>query len=231
MPSSRADVPSADIHVDVVLPCLNEERAIPDLLSSFPAGYRAIVVDNGSTDGSARVAAELGALIVSEPRRGFGSAAHAGLCAATAGIVAFCDADGSFDPAELPRVVGPIADGSADLMLGRRRPVAASAWPLHARLANVVLARRLRAITGADIHDLGPMRAARRTALVGLDLRDRRSGYPLEMVLKAAALGWRIGETDVAYRPRVGVSKVTGTVRGTLTAIGDMSRHLRAAAR
>lgn len=214
-----------------MFPCLNEERALPALLSSLPPGYRAIVVDNGSTDASARVAAALGATVVSEPRRGFGSAAHAGLLAASAPIVSFCDADGSFDPAELTRVVDPIIGGSADLVLGRRRPVASSAWPPHARLANTVLARRLRSLTGVVLHDLGPMRAAARTALLQLDLRDRRSGYPLEMVLKAAEHGWRIREVDVSYWPRVGTSKVTGTVRGTVTAVADMSRLLRAGAR
>lgn len=217
--------------VDVVFPCLNEEAALPGLLSSLPTGYRAIVVDNASTDDSALVAEKLGALVVSEDRRGFGAAAHAGLLAATAPIVAFCDADGSFDSAELTRVVDPVIAGSADLVLGRRRPIASSAWPLHARLANVVLAGRLRSLTGAVIHDLGPMRAARRAGLLQLDLVDRRSGYPLEIVLKAAALGWTISEVDVTYRPRVGVSKVTGTVNGTVTAIADMSRLLRAAAR
>lgn len=214
-----------------MLPCLNEQAALPGLLEALPRGYRAIVVDNGSTDASARVAREYGALVVDEPRRGFGSAVHAGLCAASAPIVAFCDADGSFDLAELPRVVEPVADGSADLMLGRRTPIRASAWPPHARLANRLLARRLRGLTGADLHDLGPMRAAKRQALLGLDLRDRRSGYPLEMVLKAAGRNWRIGEVSVSYRPRIGASKVTGTVKGTVTAVADMSRQLRAANR
>lgn len=214
-----------------MLPCLNEQAALPGLLEALPRGYRAIVVDNGSTDASARVAREYGALVVDEPRRGFGSAVHAGLCAASAPIVAFCDADGSFDLAELPRVVEPVADGSADLMLGRRTPIRASAWPVHARLANRLLARRLRGLTGADLHDLGPMRAAKRQALLGLDLRDRRNGYPLEMVLKAAGRNWRIGEVSVSYRPRIGASKVTGTVKGTVTAVADMSRQLRAANR
>jgi glycosyltransferase involved in cell wall biosynthesis len=214
-----------------VLPCLNEQAALPGLLASLPDGYRAIVVDNGSTDASARIARELGAFVVDEPRRGFGFAAHAGLRAANAPIVAFCDADGSFDLAELPRVVEPVADGSADLMLGRRVPVRASAWPVHARLANRLLARRLRGLTGADLHDLGPMRAANRRALLELDLRDRRSGYPLEMVLRAAAENWRIGEVSVSYRPRIGTSKVTGTVKGTVTAVADMSRQLRVASR
>lgn len=214
--------------VDVVLPCLDEAAALPRVLAGFPPGYHAIVVDNGSSDGSARIARELGATVIEEAQRGFGAAAHAGLMAATSSIVAFCDADGSFDTADLPVVVDPILAGAADLVLGRRRVTSVSAWPVHARLANAALSARLRSLTGADIHDLGPMRAARRQDLIALGLLDRRSGYPLEMLLRAASLGWRIAETDVAYHPRIGRSKVTGTVRGTMTAVGDMSRLLRA---
>jgi glycosyltransferase involved in cell wall biosynthesis len=212
--------------VDVVFPCLNEEQALPGILSRLPQGYRAIVVDNGSTDDSAAVARAHGALVVSEPRRGFGSAAHAGLLAASAPLVAFCDADGSMDPADLPRVVDPVAAGEADLVLGRRRPTTRGAWQLHARIANRGLAVLMRRATGLRLHDLGPMRAARREAMLDLGLLDRRSGYPLETVLRGHAAGWRIVEVDVPYSPRVGRSKVTGTVRGTLTAIGDMSRLL-----
>ena len=214
------------ILVDVVFPCLNEEQALPWVLSRLPEGYRAIVVDNGSTDDSARVAAEHGALVITEPRRGFGSAAHAGLLAATAPIVAFCDADASMDPADLPLVVDPVVRGEADLVLGRRRPTARGAWPVHARIANRALALLMRRATGVRLHDLGPMRAARREALLGLDLHDRRSGYPLEIVLRGHAAGWGIREVDTPYAPRVGRSKVTGTVRGTITAIKDMSRLL-----
>ncbi|MBC7443199.1 MAG: glycosyltransferase family 2 protein [Ramlibacter sp.] len=215
------------IHTDLVLPCLNEAGALPWVLSRLPEGYRAIVVDNGSTDGSAEIAAAAGALVVRETRRGFGAAAHTGLLAATAPIVAFCDADASMDPAELPRLVDPVRAGTADLVLGRRRPVSKQSWPLHARLANSSLSWRLRRITGVNIHDLGPMRAARRESVLDLDLRDRRSGYPLEMFLRAAKANWRILEVDTTYSPRVGRSKVTGTVRGTLTAINDMSALLR----
>ena len=219
------------IQVDLVLPCLNEAGALPWVLSRLPEGYRAIVVDNGSTDGSAAIAAAAGALVVHEARRGFGAAAHAGLMAATAPIVAFCDADASMDPAELPLLVDPVRAGTADLMLGRRRPAAAASWPLHARIANSSLTWRLRRITGVNIHDLGPMRAARRQSVLNLNLQDRRSGYPLEMVLKAAEAKWLIQEVDTSYSPRVGRSKVTGTVRGTLTAIKDMSALLREARR
>lgn len=215
--------------VDVVLPCLNEEGALPWLLDRMPAGYRAIVVDNGSTDRSAEVARQHGALVVTEPMRGFGSAAHAGLLAATAPIVAFCDADASMDPRDLPLVVDPIASGTADLVLGRRRPTTRGAWPLHARIANRELARRIRRATSLNLHDLGPMRAARREGLLALDLKDRRSGYPLEVLLRAHAGGWRVLEVDAPYSPRVGRSKVTGTLRGTITAIQDMSRLLERA--
>lgn len=214
--------------VDVVLPCLNEEGALPYVLGRLPEGYRAIVVDNGSTDDSARLAAELGALVVTETRRGFGAACHAGLSAATAPVVAFCDCDGSFDPRQLPRVADPVLKGKSDLVLGRRRPVAAGAWPPHARIANQVLAFRLRR-TGVQVRDLGPMRAARREALLALGVADRRSGYPLETVLAAARSGWRIDETEVDYAPRTGKSKVTGTVTGTLQAIRDMNRVWREA--
>jgi glycosyltransferase involved in cell wall biosynthesis len=213
--------------VDVIFPCLNEEGALPWLLDRLPAGYRAIVVDNGSTDDSAAVARAHGALVVTEPVRGFGSAAHAGLLAATAPIIAFCDADGSMDPADLPLVVDPVANGSADLVLGRRIPTARGAWPLHARLANRALARLMRNATGLRLKDLGPMRAANREAAVALGLLDRRSGYPLELVLRGHNIGWRIREVDTPYSPRVGRSKVTGTLRGTLTAVHDMSALLR----
>jgi len=212
--------------VDIVFPCLNEELALPWLLDRLPDGYRAIVVDNGSTDRSAEVAREHGALVVTEARRGFGSAAHAGLLAATAPIVAFCDADASMDPQDLPVVVDPVLAGEVDLVLGRRRPTVRRAWPAHARFANFALARLMRRATGLDLHDLGPMRAARREALLDLDLQDRRSGYPLEMVLRATGAGWRIREVDAPYSPRIGRSKVTGTIRGTITAITDMSRLL-----
>ena len=226
--SLASGVSAVPADVDVVLPCLDEAEALPWVLDRMPDGYRAVVVDNGSRDGSAELARSLGALVVSEARRGFGAACHAGLLAATAEYVCFCDCDASLDPAELPGLVGLVRDGTADLVLGRRRPTGRAAWPPHARLANAELARRLRARTGADLHDLGPMRAARRDRLLGLGLGDRRSGYPLEMVLAGSAAGMRIAERDVAYRPRAGRSKVTGTLRGTRQAIHDMRAILAA---
>jgi glycosyltransferase involved in cell wall biosynthesis len=213
---------------DVVLPCLNEAAALPWVLSRLPDGYRPIVADNGSTDGSTSIAAAHGATVVHATPQGFGAAAHAGLTAATGDVVCFMDADGSFDPVQLPRVAEPVAAGTQDLLLGRRRPTTWRAWPVHGRLGNAVVAWRLRRAAGVRVHDLGPMRAARREALLALDLTDRRFGYPLEMVVRAAAAGWRIGEVDVDYAPRTagGRSKVTGTVRGTARAVRDMRRVL-----
>jgi len=212
---------------DVILPVLNEREALPWVLERMPAGYAPLVVDNGSTDGSGELAASLGARVVVEPVPGFGAACFAGLTAARADVVCFMDCDASFDPRELPRVADPVLAGEVDLMLGARRPVARGAWPLHARAANAVLARELRRRTKVPLRDLGPMRAARREALLELGIRDRRFGWPLEMVLRAAQAGWRIGEVEVAYHPRDGRSKVTGTVRGTVRAVRDMTNLLR----
>ena len=120
----------------------------------------------------------------------------------------------------------PVLNGTADLCLGARLPEP-GAWPWHARFANRVLAFELRRRTGVNLTDLGPMRAARREALLGLELHDRGSGWPLEMVLRAAAEGWRIAEAGVTYRPRSGGrSKVSGSVRGTARAVRDMSAQL-----
>lgn len=213
--------------VDIVLPCLDEAEALPGVLAGVPRGWRAIVVDNGSTDGSAGVAGRLGAKVVHAPVRGYGAAVQAGLEAATAPIVAFCDADGSFDLRQLERVVAPVRAGTADLALGRRVPRRFGAWPPHARFANAALLWWVRRRMAVQVHDLGPMRAARRESLLALGLRDRRSGYPLELLLRARQEGWRIDEVPVDYLPRIGRSKVTGTVKGTVQAVHDMSGMLR----
>jgi glycosyltransferase involved in cell wall biosynthesis len=204
---------------DVVLPTLNEREALPWVLGRMPAGYEPIVVDNGSTDGSGALAAALGARVVHEPRPGFGSACFAGLLAARAEVVCFMDCDASLDPQDLPLV----AEAAGDLVLGARR----GAQSVHARLANRALALELRRRTGVPLTDLGPMRAARREPLLALGIRDRRFGWPLEMVLRAAAAHWTITEVEVPYRPRAGRSKVTGTVRGTARAVRDMAGVLR----
>lgn len=211
--------------IDVILPVLDEAAAIPVVLNALPSGYRPIVVDNGSSDGSDEIAARLGAEVIGEPQRGFGAACFAGLTAATSDVVCFMDCDGSLDPAELDRVSGPVAAGTADLVLGTRI-AEAGAWPLHARIANRALGLMVRRRAG-KLTDIGPMRAARREGLLTLGLRDRRFGWPLEMVLRAADEGWRIEEVPVSYRRREGRSKVTGTVRGTVRTIADMTRAMR----
>ncbi len=215
---------------DVVIPVLDEALALPPLLAAMPAGYRAIVVDNGSTDGSGDVARRAGARVVVEGARGFGSACWAGLLAADGpdGVVCFMDGDGSLDPADLPRVAEPVLDGRSDLVLGARRPTDKGVWPLHARVGNRVLVAEIRRRTGLGLTDLGPMRAARRETLLAVGLQDRRFGWPLEMVLRVAGAGRRVTEVDVPYSPRKGRSKVTGTVRGTLRTVRDMRRVLRA---
>jgi len=207
---------------DVVLPVLDERDALPWVLERVPPDYVPIVVDNGSSDGSGELAERLGAQVVREPRRGFGAACWSGLAAARAEVVCFMDCDASFDPRQLPRVADPVTAGRCDLVLGARAP-APGAWPAHARAANAVLAWELRRRAGVPLRDLGPMRAARREALLALGIADRRFGWPLEMVLRAAAAGWRIDEVAVDYHPREGRSKVTGTVRGTLRAVRDMA--------
>jgi glycosyltransferase involved in cell wall biosynthesis len=207
--------------IDVVLPVLNEREALPGVLGAMPRGYHPIVVDNGSDDGSATVAEELGARVIHEPQKGFGAACFAGLVAATRDVVCFMDCDGSLDPRDLPAVADPIQAGNADLVLAAR-VLERGSMPPHARLANRALAFELRRRTGTPLTDLGPMRAGRRRALLDLGIQDRRFGWPLEMVLRAAAAGWRIDEVRVPYRARAGRSKVTGTVRGTVRAVKDM---------
>jgi dTDP-L-rhamnose 4-epimerase len=148
----------------------------------------------------------------------------AGLCAARTDIVCFMDCDGSLDGADLPAVAAPVASGSADLVVGARVPDGHGAWPLHARVGNHVLASMSRRRTGVHLRDLGPMRAAGREPLLALGLEDRRFGWPLEMVLRAALAGWRVVGVDVRYHPRVGHSKVTGTIEGSLRTAADMRR-------
>ncbi|TDD81739.1 glycosyltransferase family 2 protein [Saccharopolyspora karakumensis] len=213
--------------VDVVLPCLDEAAALPGVLAALPDGYRALVVDNGSRDGSPDIAAARGATVIAEPRRGYGAAVHAGLRAADTEIVCFADCDGSLDPAVLLDLVARVRAG-ADLAVGRRVPAAPGAWPAHARAGNALIAALLRR-RGVPVHDIAPIRAVRRADLLNLDVADRAFGYPLELLLKAGRAGWRIVETDVEYRPRTAGtrSKVSGSVRGTLRATRDMARVLR----
>ncbi|MGP4017623.1 glycosyltransferase family 2 protein [Saccharopolyspora sp. 5N708] len=210
--------------VDVVLPCLDEAAALPGVLAAMPRGYRPLVVDNGSVDGSPGVARAHGAVVVRESQRGYGAAVHAGLMAASAEFVCFLDCDGSLDPGVLPVLVALVRRGQADLAVGRRVPVSAAAWPWHARAGNAVLAGLLRR-RGLPVHDIAPIRAARRTDLLRLGIVDRAFGYPLELLCKAAEANWRVHELDVEYRPRAAGtrSKISGSVRGTARAVRDMA--------
>jgi glycosyltransferase involved in cell wall biosynthesis len=215
---------------DLVLPCRDEAAALPALLADVPRGFRAIVVDNGSRDGTADVARAHGARVVLESQPGYGAAVQAGLDAAEAEYVAVMDGDGSFDASELVPLLNAVVEGRADLALGRRHPVARGVWPWHARMGNALVVGWLRRTTSFPAHDLAPMRVCRRTELVALDVRDRRFGYPLELLLKATASGWRIAEYDVSYRLRASGtrSKVSGSVRGTVRTAQDFWKVLSA---
>lgn len=214
-----------DPAVDVVLPCLDEAAALPWVLGRMPRWARPIVVDNGSSDGSPDLARELGATVVREETRGYGAACHAGLEAASAGWVAVMDCDGTLDPQHLQRLVDAVPDDPdrPTLVVGRRVPQSLTAWPWHLRLANRVVASRVSRRTGLRVNDIGPMRLAPREPLLGLRQTDRRSGYPVETVVRAAAAGWLVTQVDVLYAERTGRSKVTGTPLGFVRAVRDMS--------
>ena len=212
--------------VTVVLPCLDEAASLPGVLGEIPAGYKALVVDNNSTDGTADVARRHGADVVTETVPGYGAAVHAGVVAATTPLVAVLDGDGSLDPRELPALVDDVERG-ADMAIGRRRATPGLKWPWHARLGTAAVSWRLRTRHGLPVHDIAPMRVARRDALLSLGVTDRRSGYPLELLVRAAAAGWTVTERDVAYGPRTGgTSKVSGSVRGSAIAAWDFWRAI-----
>ena len=211
----------------MVIPCRNEAGSLPGVLAALPVGYRALVVDNGSDDGTASVAMELGAVVVTEPVPGYGSAVHRGVESATTPIVCVLDGDGSLDPGELPGLVALLRSG-ADLAVGRRVPAPGAGWPLHARAGNAVLAARLRRRFGLPVHDIGAVRAARVSTLLDLGVEDRRSGYPLELLVRAARAGLRVEELPVSYRPRTaGRSKVSGSVVGSVIATWDFLKVIR----
>ncbi|MET3808769.1 glycosyltransferase involved in cell wall biosynthesis [Nakamurella sp. UYEF19] len=200
---------------------------MPDVFRAVPAHYRVIVVDNGSTDASGDVARQLGATVVIEPRKGYGAAVHAGVLAATSAVVAVMDCDGSLDPAQLSALVAAVVEGRCDLAVGRRQPVERRSWPWHARWGNRLLALMLSSrVPGLSVTDLGPVRVGYRLDLLSLAVTDRRSGYPVETLIKAAKAGWRIQEFDLSYRRRAPgtKSKVSGSIRGTITATRDILR-------
>jgi glycosyltransferase involved in cell wall biosynthesis len=209
-----------------VLPCLNEAASLPGVLAAMPEGYLPLVVDNNSTDGTAEVARRSGARVVGEARPGYGAAVHAGIVAATTPLVAVLDGDGSMDPGELRGLVAEV-DRGADMAVGRRRAAPGVVWPWHARLGTAAMCWRLRTRHGIPVHDIAPMRVARRDAVLALGVTDRRSGYPLELLVRAAAANWRIVERDVTYGSRTGgKSKVSGSARGSFIAALDFWRAI-----
>jgi glycosyltransferase involved in cell wall biosynthesis len=217
----------------VIMPALNEAAVVGDLVRrvSRDVAAEVVVVDNGSTDATAASARAAGARVVSEPRRGYGAACFAGVLALPpdVALAVFLDADGSQRPEEIPLVAAPVAAGDADLVLGAR--TLRGRHPRHAAAGTRWVARYVAWRWGIAITDFGPMRAIRVDLLRRLDLRDRAFGWPVEMVVKAAALGARIAEVPVSHGPRLGGhSKVSGTVLGTVrAAYGFLSAALRAA--
>ena len=208
--------------VVAIIPALNEELAIGDVVGAIPAALvtETIVVDNGSTDRTAEVARAAGARVIAEPLRGYGAACLAGVRAAErADILVFLDGDRSDDPAEMPSVLRPIVEEKADLVIGSRvRGAAPGALTPQQRLGNRVVTIAIRFLYGLGLSDIGPFRAVRREVLRDLDMQDLSYGWPVEMIVKAARKGYRVVEVPVSCRPRVGQSKVGGTLKGTLLA-------------
>ncbi len=222
-------VDASGIMCDVVIPCRDEAAALPAVLAGLPTRWRAIVVDNGSHDGTAEVAERLGATVVHEDRAGYGAAVHTGIEAATADYVAVIDGDGTMLLADLVPMLDIVRSGGARMAVGRRRPVERGVWPWHARLGTKLLAAVIRRRSGFGIHDLAPMRVSRRDDLLDLGVEDRRFGYPLELMLRAAEAGWTVHEIDVAYGHRAPgtKSKVSGSVKGTARVIKDFAKVMR----
>jgi hypothetical protein len=237
-PGHRVNVagPAAGVHV--VIPALDEEAALPVVLAALPAGRvtSVVVVDNGSRDGTAAVARRAGARVVSEPRRGYGSACLAGIAALAAcpdqDVVVFLDGDGSTDASELGTLIAPILSGEAELVLGSRVHAAGSAArvPAHARAGNALAVWLIARLTGARFTDLGPFRALRLGTLRSLGLADRDFGWNIEMQLRAVRAGVRWREVAVYHHPRAaGTSKISGTVVGSVRAgckiLWTVARH------
>lgn len=207
------------MRVSLIIPALNEADCLPSLLAEIPSDliYQTIVVDNGSTDRTAEVARMAGAMVVDEPRQGYGFACAAGTAVAEGDVLVFMDGDGSFVPGELPDLLAPLVRGEADLVLGSRMRRSGVVMPPHQRFGNLLFAWFLRRRFGLTLTDLGPYRAIRRELFLALNMRECTYGWPLEMIIKTARLRNPIVEVPVTYRPRfAGQSKVGGTLHGSI---------------
>jgi glycosyltransferase involved in cell wall biosynthesis len=211
------------VRVSVIIPTRNEAGAIGRVLADIPAGIvqEVIVVDSNSSDDTPGIAASMGARVVSESRRGYGRACLTGLANANApDVVVFLDGDYSDRPAELPLLLAPIAEGRADITIGSRLAGrrSAGAMPWHARFGNWLGATLITILYGVKITDLGPFRAVRREVLDAVALEETTYGWAVELILKGAISGFRIAEVPVSYHPRIGKSKISGTVKGSIGA-------------
>jgi glycosyltransferase involved in cell wall biosynthesis len=228
------------MRVSVVIPTHNEEQAIGRVLADLPADIvtEVLVVDSNSTDGTCEVAANMGARVLHEPRRGYGRACLTGLAGANSpDIVVFLDGDYSDRPDELPLILAPIIEGRADITLGSRlgKQSVRGALPWHAAFGNRLAAVLIRLLYGLTISDLGPFRAGRADVLRRLELQENTYGWAVEMILKGSLAGFRIVEVPVSYYPRIGKSKISGTLKGTVGAgwfilsriVGYYFRHRR----
>jgi glycosyltransferase involved in cell wall biosynthesis len=215
--------PSEKLRIAVVIPTYNEVRAIGEVVRGATRNRvkEVIVVDNGSTDGTAQEAAAAGARVIHEPRKGYGSACRAGMQAAhKSDLIVFLDGDRSDDPAQLERIVDPVIQDRADLVIGSRigGSLEKGSMPLHAQLGNRIIVLLLRLLYGVRITDIGSFRAIRTGNLFELNMEQMTYGWPVEMVVKAARRKYRIQSVPIRYRKRIGISKVTGSLRGSVMA-------------
>jgi glycosyltransferase involved in cell wall biosynthesis len=209
--------------VSVIIPTHNEAQAIVRVLADIPSDFtmEVIVVDSNSNDGTPEIAARMGARVVQEPRRGYGRACLTGLAAANSpDVVVFLDGDYSDRPSELPILLAPLTQGRADITLGSRLQgrCFAGALPWHQAFGNRLAAGLIRFLYGLEISDLGPFRAGRAEVLRVLALEETTYGWAVEMILKGTLAGFRVVEVPVSYYPRIGKSKISGTLKGTLGA-------------
>ncbi len=209
--------------ISVIIPVFNEQDAIEKVIGDIPGNLptEIIVVDNGSTDQTAKLAAAMGAHIVRENRRGYGSACLAGIAATNEpDIVVFLDGDYSDHPNEMPDLIAPILENRADLVIGSRTlgNSEPGALMIQARFGNRLATSLIKILFGVSYTDLGPFRAIRYLTLLDLNMRDKTFGWTVEMQVKAAKQALKIQEVPVSYRKRIGVSKITGTLKGTLKA-------------